>query len=104
MPAGQWAISGVLMPPSWTQCLYSRKGVLLTLAQASAVGDVGVGRAGHDAAPWRTGQPSRVCLRHAAELEIVRAPAAAGSAAPRARSALRAAARSSSAQPPLSCR
>ena len=33
MPAGQWAISGVLMPPSWTQCLYSRNGVLLTFAQ-----------------------------------------------------------------------
>ena len=35
MPAGQCAISGVVMPPSWTQCLYSRNGVLLTLAQAS---------------------------------------------------------------------
>ena len=29
-PPGQWAMSGVLMPPSWTQCLYSRNGVLLT--------------------------------------------------------------------------
>ena len=33
MPAGQCAISGVLMPPSWTQCLYSRKGVFETFAQ-----------------------------------------------------------------------
>ena len=33
IPAGQWAMSGVEMPPSCTQCLYSRKGVLLTLAQ-----------------------------------------------------------------------
>ncbi len=33
MPAGQCAIRGVAMPPSWVQCLYSRKGVLLTFAQ-----------------------------------------------------------------------
>ena len=32
-PPGQWAISGVLMPPSWTQCLYSRNGVLRQFAQ-----------------------------------------------------------------------
>ena len=33
IPFGQWAISGVLMPPSWTQCLYSRNGVFDTFAQ-----------------------------------------------------------------------
>ena len=35
MPFGQWAISGVLMPPSWTQCLYSRNGVFDTFAAES---------------------------------------------------------------------
>ena len=35
IPRGQWAISGVLMPPSWTQCLYSRNGVFHTFAQPS---------------------------------------------------------------------
>jgi len=34
MPAGQWAISGVAMPPSWTQCLCLRKGVFDTVDQA----------------------------------------------------------------------
>ena len=31
MPAGQCAMSGVLMPPSCTQVLWRRKGVLLAL-------------------------------------------------------------------------
>lgn len=35
IPFGQWAMRGEEMPPSWTQCLYSRKGVLETLAQFS---------------------------------------------------------------------
>ena len=33
-PLGQWAMQGVAIPPSWTQCLYSRKGVFETAAQA----------------------------------------------------------------------
>ena len=34
IPAGQWTMSGVAMPPSCTQCLYRRKGALERLAQA----------------------------------------------------------------------
>ena len=56
MPVGQWAISGVLMPPSWTQCLYSRNGVFDTFAQPAAVGDVGVvGRRASPSAPSAPG-------------------------------------------------
>ena len=31
MPAGQWTISGVVIPPSWTQVLWRRNGVLQAL-------------------------------------------------------------------------
>ena len=33
MPFGQWTISGVAMPPSWTQVLWRRNGVLATVDQ-----------------------------------------------------------------------
>ncbi len=31
MPAGQWTINGVAIPPSWVQTLCRRKGVLAAL-------------------------------------------------------------------------
>jgi hypothetical protein len=36
MPAGQRAMAGVLMPPSYAVTLWRRQGVLLTLAQGRA--------------------------------------------------------------------
>ena len=33
IPLGQWTISGVAMPPSWTQVLWRRNGVLATVDQ-----------------------------------------------------------------------
>ena len=36
MPAGQWTISGVVMPPSWVQDLCRRNGVFAALDQPAA--------------------------------------------------------------------
>ena len=36
MTAGQQAMSGVAMPPSWSNTLYFRNGVLLALAQGAS--------------------------------------------------------------------
>jgi hypothetical protein len=62
MPSGQWATNGVAMPPSWTKCLYSRKGVLETLAQPRPYAMYVSSGPGMAPGPVRIGQPARVCF------------------------------------------
>ena len=60
--AGQCATSGVLIPPSWTKCLYSRNGVLDTFAQFWPYAMNVSSAPGITFGPLRTGRPSRVTI------------------------------------------
>jgi 4-aminobutyrate aminotransferase-like enzyme len=62
IPWGQWAINGVEMPPSWTKCLYSRNGVLDTLAQLMPYAIYVSSGPGMTFGPIKVGTPARFCL------------------------------------------
>ena len=60
MTAGQCAMKGAEFPPSWTQLLKSRKGVLLTFAQPWPYAMNVSSAPGMMDSPSRIGRPSRV--------------------------------------------